>query len=172
MQSLGTIDNQYTILDLYESESQLFSVKHNETQTLYLIEVINKEVESSLNIPEIIECLKKLNHPNFFHYLSDSKGSYTYKDKKEENCSYIVYKHENLKHYNLEDYIRNKNGFSEKQAKLILKKILEGLKAMHNLNICHRDLKPSKILFDENYNLKISVSWTCCLNSENLDLVI
>ena len=47
------------------------------------------------------------------------------------------------------------NGLGEKYGKVIFRKILEGVQACHNANICHRDLKMQNILFDEQFNPKI-----------------
>ena len=59
--------------------------------------------------------------------------------------------------------------FTETQAKLIFKKILSGIQAIHTANICHRDIKPDNIFCDENYNLKIFGFEICCLNANNLE---
>ena len=81
------------------------------------------------------------------------------------NRPYIVY--ENVNNNFLDIYILNR-GFGERQSKLIFKKILEGVIAMHNANICHRDLRPENILLDENYNPKITGFYFCCINANNL----
>ena len=47
------------------------------------------------------------------------------------------------------------SGFTEKQSKLIFKKILEGIQALHKAKICHRDIKLENILLDEDYNPKL-----------------
>ena len=57
---------------------------------------------------------------------------------------------------------------SERQAKLLFKKILNGVQAIHNANICHRDIKLENILFDENYNPKIYGFYLSCINANNL----
>ena len=57
---------------------------------------------------------------------------------------------------------------SERQAKLIFKKILSGVQSVHNAYICLRDIKPDTIVFDENYNPKIYEFYFSCLNSNIL----
>ena len=47
-------------------------------------------------------------------------------------------------------YVQNYR-FSEKQAKIIFKKIVEGIKFCHNKNICHLDIKPENIIFDNKF---------------------
>ena len=56
---------------------------------------------------------------------------------------------------NLEAFIR-KGRFIEKHAKIIFKKILLGVQALHVAGYCHRNLKPGVILLDNNFNPKIS----------------
>ena len=46
-------------------------------------------------------------------------------------------------------------GFSEKHAKLIFKKIVEAIKYCHDKNICHLDIKPNNIMIDKDYNINI-----------------
>ena len=46
--------------------------------------------------------------------------------------------------------------FSEEMAKVIIKKSLQALKHLHDLNIVHRDLKPENLLLDEKGFLKLT----------------
>jgi len=39
--------------------------------------------------------------------------------------------------------------------KFIIAEIILGLEVIHNSMICHRDLKPDNIMFDENFHIKI-----------------
>ena len=67
---------------------------------------------------------------------------------------------EYLKHGVLLNYItnieNNENiGFGENFGRLIFSQLLDGLEAIHNLNICHRDIKLNNIfLSEDNYILK------------------
>ncbi len=57
---------------------------------------------------------------------------------------------ENLYYYLDED--SNPNGLTEIQAKIIFKKIVEGIQFCHSRNICHLDIKPCNIMFDNKFN--------------------
>jgi len=48
----------------------------------------------------------------------------------------------------LHDYVRAKEGLSEREALEILEQIIVGVENTHNANITHSDLKPENILFD------------------------
>ena len=67
---------------------------------------------------------------------------------------------EYLEHDELLKYITNVTpgeniGFGEDFGRLIFSKLLDGLEAMHNLNIYHRDIKPNNIMIGgDDYNLK------------------
>ena len=53
---------------------------------------------------------------------------------------------------NLYYYMKIKDdGFSEKHAKVIFKKILEAIKYCHDRNICHLDIKPGNIMLDNKF---------------------
>ena len=47
----------------------------------------------------------------------------------------------------LRDYLEDRGPLSERQASILTKSILEGLKYLHIRNIMHRDIKPENILF-------------------------
>ena len=52
---------------------------------------------------------------------------------------------------NLVDYITTLNGFQEKYARLIFKKILEGIKFIHSRGLCHLDIKPENIVLTKEF---------------------
>ena len=43
------------------------------------------------------------------------------------------------------------NSYSEKHAKVIFKKIIEGIKFCHDRGICHLDIKPENIVFNKDF---------------------
>lgn len=57
----------------------------------------------------------------------------------------------------LENYMKRRKDedkpITDEEAATILKQILSGLNHMHNLNILHRDMKPSNILLKEPDNI-------------------
>ena len=46
-------------------------------------------------------------------------------------------------------------GFGETFGKIIFKKIINGMRTIHELGYCHKDLSLSNIFLDENYEPKI-----------------
>ena len=168
MQNLGTIDNIYSILEIKNREPSFttYSVIHNQTQVNYLIDVFNDHIPA--NMINILNNLNALNNPYIIHYVANGNGPIVLNNKPPVNREYIVY--ENIIHSELYLYltINHNQRFTERQAKFIFKKILEGIRAMHNANICHRDLKAENILLDENYNPKISGFYFSCINANNL----
>ena len=167
MQNLGTIDNTYTIQTLKADKGFycVFAAIHNQTQNPQLIEVYKNALPAKqINI---MNNLNALNHPNIIHLISQGNGPIVLNNHPQVNKLYIVY--ENITHSDLFDYISVQT-FTERHAKVIFKKILEGVRAMHNANICHRDLKPGNILLDDNYNPKITGLGLSCINMNNLQV--
>ena len=140
MQNLETIDNIYSILEIKNREPSFttYSVIHNQTQVNYLIDVFNDHIPA--NMINILNNLNALNNPYIIHYVANGNGPIVLNNKPPVNREYIVY--ENVIHSDLYEYltINHNQRFTERQAKFIFKKILEGIRAMHNANICHRDL--------------------------------
>ena len=165
-QNLGIIDNNYTILDLKEDERfyKIYSARHNQTQELHLIEIYEDDLPA--NLMNIINNLIALNHPYIRRIISHGNDPIILNDNSRINKPYIVYENF-ISHSCLLDYIHTQR-FTERHAKLIFKKILEGVRAMHDANICHRNLNTENILLDDNYNPKITDFYFCCMNMDNL----
>ena len=53
------------------------------------------------------------------------------------------------------DEIIKKKNLNEKEALIIFRQLIDAMKYMHNMNICHRNIKPENILFDENNKIKL-----------------
>ena len=169
MQDVETIDNDFVILSLLfeENLSYFYSVRNNQTNELFTIELHKKQDEEfPANENNILNMLLNINNPNVFRYIGNGFGPVNLRNQPPQNRHYRIF--ENWGRYTLSDYIFEQC-FSERHAKLIFKKILNGISAIHNLNICHRGIKPENIYLDENYNPKIASFDLCCLNANNLN---
>ena len=120
---------------------------------LYAIKIFNYDyVYSQFQNPsdnrvtrEIIS-LKEVSHPNVVSYVDD--GEFVHNGVK-----YLYVVMDYVDGQNLLDYI-NGNIVSIEKATEIFKKILMGVKAIHEHNIVHRDLKPANIYITAKEDIK------------------
>ena len=170
MQNLGTLDHHYTILSekTFDLLRTYYTARNNENQNICIIE-IKRDNNNNDNFPaqetQIVTQLNNLNCPYILRYLGNGNRELNLVGQPPRNEAYMVY--ENASRFILFDYILQ-GDFSERQAKLLFKKILNGVQAIHSANICHRDIKVENILFDENYNPKIYGFYLSCINANNL----
>jgi serine/threonine protein kinase len=166
---LGTLDNQYIILSLKSNNGlrKKYHVRQNQNQNEFFIELprdnnINAFPANEINILNI---LQNIDNPNILHYIGNGNGPLVLNNQPPINKPYLVFEYvpKNI----LFDYIFA-GAFTEKHSKLIFKKILNGIRSIHNAGICHRDIKPENILLDENYNPKIYDYSFACLNANNI----
>ena len=169
MQNLGTLDDQYTILSLkYNTGSRRgYHARQNQNQNDYLIELpINNDIDAfPANEINILNILQNIDHPNILHYIGNGNGPLVLNNQPPINKPYLIFEY--VPKNRLLDYILA-GVFTERHAKLIFKKILNGIRSIHNAGICHRDIKPENILLDENYNPKIYDYSFACLNANNI----
>jgi len=169
MQNLGTLDDQYTILSLKYNTGfrRGYHARQNQNQNDYLIELpINNNINAfPANEINILNILQNIDNPNILHYIGNGNGPLVLNNQPPINKPYLVFEYvpKNI----LFDYIFA-GAFTEKHSKLIFKKILNGIRSIHNAGICHRDIKPENILLDENYNPKIYDYSFACLNANNI----
>lgn len=99
-----------------------------------------KELELILNEIAII---KELDHPNILKVYE------AYEDK---DSLYIVT--ELINGGELFDEISKRQNFTEQDAAVIVKQILEAMAYCHGTNIVHKDLKPENLLLQEKDNVE------------------
>ena len=117
-----------------------------------LINIVIKSIQNEIDILEKLneepknECVPTLYYYNKYNInkeINNNKAKPFYVIDYYSKDNLFVY----LYHLNKCFY----NGFSEKHAKIIFKKILNGIQFCHNKKICHFDIKPGNIVFDKNY---------------------
>ena len=152
-----------------------YVIKDRETQEEFiaksLIDPENVEKASSFNREiEILKELKEQNNPNIIkikksgeinieHVNNEGKTNYMILEyaKKRELYDYIVYAGK---------------GFGEVLGKIIFVKILNGMRTIHELGYCHKDLSLSNIFLDENYEPKIGDFGEAVKNRDDLNKFI
>ena len=89
---------------------------------------------------------------NVIKYYESGTGDIKNEEDKilSSNRHYLI--SEYLSKGNLTKYLNKTNGFKEKYAKIIFSKILKGIQFIHELDICHLDIKPDNVLLDSRYN--------------------
>ena len=102
----------------------------------------------------MLEKVSSLKNPYIVNLIEHGEGPVKLVSKPSENLQYVVLDYASKGE--IFGYIFcYEKGLKEKYAKVVFKKILEGVQACHNAGICHRDLKMQNILVDEFFNPKI-----------------
>ena len=169
---LTTPNNQYNIIGQKDSseDRDVYLAKDNQTQVNYFIVIKNPGNNGNINFPaneiNALNILHNVNNPYIVHFIENGNGILTLNNEPPRNVNYLIFEY--VSRFPLFNYIEVKK-FTEKHAKLLFKKILNGVQAMHNAHICHRDINLVNILLDENYNPKIFDFTFSAINANNLN---
>ena len=156
--------------DKYEIEKQIgygafgdiYLVKNINDNKYYALKLLSLKRASKKDIilfQNEINILKRLseldtNNKYISKYIANGKGEVKKKGEKTEDPilrPYLVLNY--FENRNLFYYMeKKKDGFDEIYAKIIFKKILEGIQFCHKNNICHLDIKTENILLDSDFN--------------------
>ena len=157
MEIEDNIDNKYIIIkNLGEGTfGKVFLVKTKDTNKEFAVKVLLKFQKRFKNMIQIIQIISSLNNEYITKMIDSGKGLVYRKGEIEGDYQYVVYEYASKG--TLIDYFLFPNEISleEKYAKILFKKILKGVQAMHKIGLCHRDIKLENILLDENFNPKI-----------------
>ena len=109
------------------------------------IKIINKreaKIELISKMKEEVLILKQLKHENIVQYLD-----YT------ETISKLYITMEYIKYGTLNQYIKRNKNIKEKEARIIIERLISAVEYLHNKQICHRDIKPENIMFSRENDL-------------------
>ena len=140
------------------SFGEIYLVKNLEDKKEYAVKILKSNKTKDINSFDL--------EIKIYQDLNKNKNKYI--PKIYDNGLGIMKRNEEIlgeKRYLVMDYFekgnlgyyieKNLDGFEEKYAKIIFKKILKGIKYCHKNKICHLDIKPENILLDNNFYPKI-----------------
>ncbi|XP_077458662.1 calcium/calmodulin-dependent protein kinase type 1D-like [Stigmatopora argus] len=130
------------------SFSEVFMVREKKTGKLFALKCLKKKHLTHSNLENEINVLKRIKHDNVVG-LEDFYESRTH--------YYLVM--QLVSGGELFDRILDKGVFTEKDASMVIKQVLEAVGYLHENGIVHRDLKPENLLYystDENAKIMVS----------------
>ena len=151
------INGKYKVLEKkgVGASAKVYLSENIENHKQYAVKVLkNVSTPSFMKEIEILKKVSSLKCPYIVNFIEFGEGPVKIYPKPSEQKQYVVLEYASKGE--IFDYIYcSQEGLKEKYAKLIFKKILKGVQAIHNSGICHRDLKMQNILVDESFNPKI-----------------
>ncbi len=152
-ENLKILDDKYKILSKLGSGA---------TALVYLCESLsNKKIYAAKILKQIatdisaeINSLSKINHLNIVNLIDSGEGNIIENEKK-IYVKYLILEY--CENGELFDYMfYPKKGFGEEIGRGIFKIILNGVKAIHEKEITHRDLKMENIMLNKEFVIKIA----------------
>jgi serine/threonine protein kinase len=116
--------------------------------------------------------ISALNHENLVNF-KEFKNDATYmrkragKDGKTEyKCIAIILEYAEAGE--LFDYVARSGFFAEDVARTYFSQMLDGLEYLNSKGLCHSDIKPENLLFDDEFNLKLcDFGFSYCLSGRD-----
>lgn len=179
MQAEDSINSRFLIIEKKGSggTANVFLVKERNHDDIVYVAKVLKDVEEKKyekyyeNEVIYLNKLKEINDPNIIKLIESGEGPIIRRDRnggKPLIKKYIVL--ENAEKRELADYIiYAREGLGELYSKFIFYKIMKGIQSIHNLGICHRDLKLENILLTDKFSPKIADFGFATMNAPNLN---
>ncbi|XP_072512618.1 calcium/calmodulin-dependent protein kinase type 1G-like [Salminus brasiliensis] len=147
-----TIDNIQEVFDFIEvlgsgASSEVFRVKDKATGKYFAMKCVVKKNRNT-TLENEIAILKRIKHDNIV----------ALEDFYETQSHYYLVM-QLVSGGELFDRLLDRGMFSEKDASLVIRQVLEGVNYLHQNGIVHRDLKPENLLYySQDDNSKIMIS--------------
>eukprot|EP00455_Lapot_gusevi_P028474 TRINITY_DN3040_c0_g3_i2.p1 TRINITY_DN3040_c0_g3~~TRINITY_DN3040_c0_g3_i2.p1 ORF type:complete len:488 (-),score=146.77 TRINITY_DN3040_c0_g3_i2:536-1999(-) len=120
------------------ASSEVLLVQHHASKNLYAMKKMEKaDPQSAEMFEQEVKVLQKLSHPNIVQFFNSYEC---------EDYFYIVTQF--LQGGEFFDRLSKLKHYSEKQAAVMAKRMLQAIAYCHKNNIVHRDLKPENYVFD------------------------
>ena len=125
-----------------------------DSKTFYAIKIIEQKYPNDICINSCeVNFLEKMNHKNILKVYGHGLGILETPDGLKKQVNYIIMDY--LNHGSLVSQINGNIGFGEDFGRLIFAQLLDGLEAIHNSDIVHRDIKLENIMLSgDDYTLK------------------
>ncbi|XP_067866005.1 phosphorylase b kinase gamma catalytic chain, skeletal muscle/heart isoform-like [Heterodontus francisci] len=125
------------------------------TQIEYAVKII--DITSEHLTPEELEeiCTSTVQEISILKEVSGHPHIIALNDCYESSSFYFLV-FDLMKRGELFDYLTEMVTLSEKEARNIMRALLEVVQFLHSKNIIHRDLKPENVLLDDNMTIKLS----------------
>ena len=125
----------------------------NIPKTLYAIKVIFNRDPNDNELDCEVSYVEKMNHKNIIKVYGHGIGILQTPPDLTQQVYYIIMEY--IDHGSLLTQLGDNMGFGEDLGRLIFAQLLDGLEAIHNSNIVHRDIKLENIMLSGNdYTLK------------------
>jgi len=137
------ITDHYDITDLIGRGgfSHVRKGKNKKTNEIVAVKIIEKRQNDPDKLTKVkneIELMQKLNHKNIVCLKE------VFEEDTEEGRIFMVMEY--VSGGELFDHIVNRGHYSEHDAALVIRQIIEAVSYLHTNNIAHRDLKPENLL--------------------------
>ena len=157
---IGTLNNQFYLIKKIGKGSTgsvflSYSINDQNVQKkFYAIKIMQQNAQDNNMINECeVNFLEKINHKNILKVYGHGIGLLQTYFGLKQNVYYIIMDY--LDHGSLLSQISDNIGFGEDYGRLIFLQLLDGLEAIHDSNIVHRDIKLDNIMISgEDYTLK------------------
>ena len=125
----------------------------NIPKTLYAIKVMFNRDPNDNELDCEVSYVEKMNHKNIIKVYGHGYGILQTPPDLTQQVYYIIMEY--IDHGSLLTQLGDNMGFGEDLGRLIFAQLLDGLEAIHNSNIVHRDIKLENIMLSGNdYTLK------------------